>query len=583
MEEWERELRGELTELTVNDCSAEALPLSEWATVESQCRHRLAAVDARLRRLRVRLEAEARAFRLEDGNAEADGVLHRLSFLQADAVTLAWRAAGDELGCDATSGGCLPCHPDWHEVPTQSLAAAEWNALLEVAGGECISGRVGRLGSALAAAKEKGEAATAQKKEVADYQGCKAAASPTPSVLIASECEVAGDYCAAAWRAHSLGAVALLIACDSEVTRPMAYGSEQLAPPIPAAMLPRSTAEALLAAEGGAGGAVVRLRVLRVAAIEEDAAGGGGGIDEGLMADVVALDDATSQKEHGRLVALQSERERLVASLRFASHVQRQLTIQNKEAEASCPICLEPCTLRAVLPDCFHSLCSSCLQRASGGNSAFNCPLCRTRVKTWTVTVFHTEPTQQEGAPMVPAGLAMPRGAWRRLPTKLQRLVTLVHSLLAADPDERVLIYTQWLAHVEYLGETLRLAGLPALKMSGDLGASMRSLARFGREPTAPRILLLSSQHHASGINLQCARNLIIVHPYCTPSASEPEAVSFAALQAFEQQAIGRIRRYPQRETVRVYRLFATESVEEGLYRGGYSENGRAGAAVATK
>ena len=99
----------------------------------------------------------------------------------------------------------------------------------------------------------------------------------------------------------------------------------------------------------------------------------------------------------------------------------------------------------------------------------------------------------------------------------------------------------------------------------------MRSLAAFGRDDTAPRVLLLSSQHHASGINLQVARNLIIIHPYCTPSASDPEDVSFGSLQAFEQQAIGRIRRYPQENTVRVYRLFATESVEEGLYRGGYA------------
>ena len=35
--------------------------------------------------------------------------------------------------------------------------------------------------------------------------------------------------------------------------------------------------------------------------------------------------------------------------------------------------------------------------------------------------------------------------------------------------------------------------------------------------------------------------------------------------------AIGRIRRYPQTATVRVYRLYAAASVEEGLYNGGYA------------
>ena len=85
------------------------------------------------------------------------------------------------------------------------------------------------------------------------------------------------------------------------------------------------------------------------------------------------------------------------------------------------------------------------------------------------------------------------------------------------------------------------------------------------------QVLVLSSQHHASGINLQVARNLIVVHPYCTPSATGPEDVSFSQLRAYEQQAIGRIRRFPQTKPVRVWRLFSKDTVEEGLYRGGFT------------
>ena len=92
------------------------------------------------------------------------------------------------------------------------------------------------------------------------------------------------------------------------------------------------------------------------------------------------------------------------------------------------------------------------------------------------------------------------------------------------------------------------------------------------------RVLVLSSQHHASGINLQCARHVILIHPYCTPSATYPEAVSFASLKAHEQQAIGRVRRYPQTRTVRVHRLFAADTVEALLYRGGYAAEGAAAA-----
>ena len=562
--------------LVVTTGGGGALPLSEWTTVESQCRHRLSRVEGRLRKLRARLEQQASAFVLSEGRAAGDGVLQRLAFLQADALTLAWHvgvgAAWDAAAADgeaAAEGGI-----GWETVPTQSLASAEWNALLDAAGGESIVGYVARLASAQATAAAVAPITVSHEEGGTPPTAAHEALRARGGVLVAMEGEIGGDFCAAAWAAHGLGAAALLVACDGEVTRPMAFGSDQLAPPIPACMLPRKAAEALLDASDGALGATARLTVLPVAFIEEDAAGGGGGVDEGLMADVVALDDAVSQKEHGKFVALQAERERLAASLRFASRVQQQLTLQ-KEREM-CPVCLEPQVgAVCVLPECFHCLCRACLQKASGGHAAFRCPLCRVRVLTWTVTAFHTAAERFDAASTPPAGVAMPPPLWRRLPTKLQHLVTLVHTLLKSGPDEHILIYTQWLAHVEHLGETLASASVRSLRMSGDLTHCMHCLSQFGRVKGAPRVLLLSSQHHASGINLQVARHLIIVHPYCTPTACDPEDVDFMALNAFEQQAIGRIRRYPQTETVQVYRLFAAESVEEGLYNGGYTHGAK--------
>ncbi len=229
------------------------------------------------------------------------------------------------------------------------------------------------------------------------------------------------------------------------------------------------------------------------------------------------------------------------------------------------------------------------------------------------VSVFRTGGAQRRlEAARPPAGLALSPRAWRGLTSKLQRLLLLVHQILelkprAADgaaeaapppqaergqsrgpeqeqeqepepepePEEQegqeptqqqlLLIYTQWLAHVQYVAQLLRRAGVPALALSGDLEHCMRCLSRFG-SAGAPRVLVLSSQHHASGINLQCATSLIILHPYCTPTAADPSDISYAQLAAYEAQAVGRIRRYPQTRTVRVYRVFAQGTIEESLY-----------------
>ncbi len=296
---------------------------------------------------------------------------------------------------------------------------------------------------------------------------------------------------------------------------------------------------------------------------------------------------------------------------------------QEADEEWCCPICLEAPEAVCVLPECFHHLCRVCLQRAAAGGTSFRCPLCRAPVESWHVSVYRIAAASQTAAEAAPAGLHVDAVAWRQLPSKLRRLLGLVHEILhptdeilhptdeilhpTLDPaasgsrgaataraaptaltvpdasssspqqgeeeeeEERVLVYTQWLAHVEHIGATLDAAGIPSLRMSGSLASCMASLQAFGRRG-APRVLVLSSQHHASGINLQVARNLIIVHPYCTPSATRPEFVSFKQLHAFEQQAIGRIRRYPRTEPVRVWRLIGRDSVEEGLYRGQFTE-----------
>ena len=78
----------------------------------------------------------------------------------------------------------------------------------------------------------------------------------------------------------------------------------------------------------------------------------------------------------------------------------------------------------------------------------------------------------------------------------------------------------------------------------------------------------MSSQRHASGINLQVARHVVIVHPYCTPHARRPAQLSVDEMDAYERQAIGRVRRYPQTRRVVVYRFFAPGTVEEELYSG---------------
>jgi hypothetical protein len=81
-------------------------------------------------------------------------------------------------------------------------------------------------------------------------------------------------------------------------------------------------------------------------------------------------------------------------------------------------------------------------------------------------------------------------------------------------------------------------------------------------------VLFVSYQHHASGLNLHVASHVIVAHPYAAPvtSPTAPELASLAAAAAFERQAVGRVRRFPQTKPCRLYRLYARGTVEEELY-----------------
>ena len=68
------------------------------------------------------------------------------------------------------------------------------------------------------------------------------------------------------------------------------------------------------------------------------------------------------------------------------------------------------------------------------------------------------------------------------------------------------------------------------------------------------------------GANLEVANHVIIIHPYCPANVSKVSIVPLAQAQTFEQQAIGRVLRFPQTKDVHVYRFYSLGTPEEELY-----------------
>ena len=152
--------------------------------------------------------------------------------------------------------------------------------------------------------------------------------------------------------------------------------------------------------------------------------------------------------------------------------------------------------------------------------------------------------------------------------SKLEAAAKLIGDLLRSGSEERVVVFGQWAGMLASMASTLLSAGIAHLSLDAtSLQGRLDALRRFGKE-NEPRVLLLSSERHASGINLQCARYVVLLHPHCPTDVLDTgdlQLRSLAEAAAYDAQAIGRVRRFPQTREVVVYRLYVQGTIEEEL------------------
>lgn len=136
---------------------------------------------------------------------------------------------------------------------------------------------------------------------------------------------------------------------------------------------------------------------------------------------------------------------------------------------------------------------------------------------------------------------------------KTVKLLEALGQIWGENPREKVIIFTTYLGSVDTLKDAIERRypgqGVDVLK-GGDQGAKTAAERRF-RRPDGPRVLI-STAAGREGINLQFARVLFNHDLPWNPMDLE--------------QRIGRIHRYGQNDTVQVYNLVATDTIEGKVY-----------------
>jgi SNF2 family DNA or RNA helicase len=137
--------------------------------------------------------------------------------------------------------------------------------------------------------------------------------------------------------------------------------------------------------------------------------------------------------------------------------------------------------------------------------------------------------------------------------------------ILDQSNRERIVVFAQFSGLLSALSSALIESGIENSLLVGPASKRLSLLQEF-QAGRGPRVLLLGYRANASGINLDAAQHVVLVHPFCGSNCPSVDHVQMSEAVAYETQAVGRVLRHPQLKPVTVYRLYARSTVEAELY-----------------
>jgi hypothetical protein len=205
------------------------------------------------------------------------------------------------------------------------------------------------------------------------------------------------------------------------------------------------------------------------------------------------------------------------------------------------------CDKAAVFSCCGHSGCLNCLAHSGDLQKCVD-KTCSAQVKP---------------AHVVPSSALRSDGASNsggKYGAKLTAIVEKVKELL--DGDDRVIVFVQFRDLKDKVAEALEDYGVRTLQVKGSVNKQIKALDVLQKEKpdkNDPRCLLLTMDDESSaGVNLTTCNHALFVHPLLADTQQQ--------YNAYETQAIGRIRRYGQTKTVHIWRYLAVDTIDTDIH-----------------
>ena len=299
---------------------------------------------------------------------------------------------------------------------------------------------------------------------------------------------------------------------------------------------------------------------------------------QGAQIGVIKCLDEVS-RNNKRMESINTEKKRLNNQISLFSNNE----FLKEKTTDPCIICFEDLKDLVVTP-CRHVFCLNCTKQLSNNlNQKFSCPECRTPITCNTLNITTvdiingsnvskcnmnendtTKHTANINVGIVPVskletafGKEWKSTCTNKYGSKMAQLVEYLHTLFDANPQNRIIIFSQYDKMLKMIGKTLDEYRVKYVYCHGNNYVLNKNINRFKKDDSI-RVIMLSSETSNSGSNLTEANYIIFID------------VLFHNLEhvkATEAQAIGRAVRLGQKLPVKVVRFITRGTIEEEHYR----------------
>ncbi len=132
--------------------------------------------------------------------------------------------------------------------------------------------------------------------------------------------------------------------------------------------------------------------------------------------------------------------------------------------------------------------------------------------------------------------------------SKIALLLETLDSVVAEG--HKALVFSQWTSLLDHCEPALEAAGIPFTRLDGST-RDRRAVVEGFQDAAGPPVLLISLKAGGTGLNLTAADHVFLLDPWWNP--------------AVEDQAADRTHRIGQDRPVMIYRLVASDTVEERI------------------